>query len=91
MSGDMWVILELHPDYEINRKGHIRDSKTKSLVHRTINRGYWRVRLDGKRYYVHQLVMETFGDIYEPSKRIRFKNGDKSDPNIENLEYRSRK
>ena len=57
---EFWVSIPNHPDYEINNYGDIRYCDTEILVRPTVNRGYFRVRLDGKRYYVHQLMMLSF-------------------------------
>lgn len=81
-----WLTLELHPDYEINNYGTVRHIKTKRIVKPTIDRGYYRIRLNGKRYYVHKLVMETFYDEI-PNRYIKFKNKNKLEPYLDNLEY----
>lgn len=56
-----WHPIKEHPNYEINRLGQIRSSKTGQILKPfDDNRGYLRVTLDGKNYKVHILVVIQF-------------------------------
>ena len=82
---EFWVNIPNHPDYEINNYGDIRYRDTEILVRPTVNRGYFRVRLDGKRYYVHQLMMLSFYPDEQNGHYIKHIDGDKSNNCLSNL------
>ena len=82
---EFWVNIPNHPDYEINNYGNIRYCHTEILVRPTVNRGYFRVRLDGKRYYVHQLMMLSFYPDEQNDHYIKHIDGDKSNNCLSNL------
>lgn len=82
---EFWVNIPNHPDYEINNYGDIRYCDTEILVRPTVNRGYFRVRLDGKRYYVHQLMMLSFCPDEQNGHYIKHIDGDKSNNCLSNL------
>ena len=82
---EFWVNIPNHPDYEINNYGDIRYCDTEIMVRLTVNRGYFRVRLDGKRYYVHQLMMLSFYPDEQNGHYIKHIDGDKSNNCLSNL------
>lgn len=82
---EFWVNIPNHPDYEINNYGDIRYCDAEILVRPTVNRGYFRVRLDGKRYYVHQLMMLSFYPDEQNGHYIKHIDGDKSNNCLSNL------
>jgi len=84
---EVWVNIPGHPDYEISNTGKIRYSNTDILVKPTINRGYYRVRLDGERYYIHQLMMLSFYPDVCSSRYIKHIDGDKSNNCLSNLRF----
>ena len=82
---EFWVSIPNHPDYEINNYGDIRYCNTEILVRPTVNRGYFRVRLDGKRFYIHQLMMLSFYPDEQNNHYIKHIDGDKSNNCLSNL------
>ena len=83
----VWVVIPGHSDYEISNAGEIRYKETDILVRPTLNRGYYRVKIDGERFYIHQLMMWSFHpDVY--SKRyIKHIDGNKLNNCLSNLKY----
>lgn len=74
--------------YEINKLGVIRDIKTKYEPH--LNYGYgdrFRVNIQNKDYYVHQVVARTFIPNPYNCKQIRHKDGNKHNNSVNNLEW----
>ena len=61
---EKWLTIRNHPDYEVNNLGDVRNKKTNRILKPQLNRtdGYYRVALNGKRYYVHRLVADAFFD-----------------------------
>lgn len=84
---EVWVNIPGHPDYAISNTGKIRYSNTDILVKPTINRGYYRVRLDGERYYIHKLMMLSFYPDVCSSRYIKHIDGDKSNNCLSNLRF----
>ena len=82
---EIWVKIPGHYDYEINNYGDIRYIDTELLVRPTVNRGYLRVRLNGKRYYVHQLMMLSFYPDANNDHYIKHIDGDKMNNCLSNL------
>ena len=84
---EVWVQIPGHPDYEISNVGEIRHSGPDILVKPTVNRGYLRVRINGERYYIHQLMMLSFYPDVCSSRYIKHIDGDKSNNRLSNLRY----
>lgn len=62
--------------------------KEKILVGEKVStKGYLRVTLDKKQYFVHRLVAQLFVDNYENKPQVNHINGDKLDNRAENLEW----
>ena len=96
-------IINYEGIYEISNYGDIRsidrfvNSKTKRLCKGTMIKqnkdedGYNSVHLykNGKRkvFFVHRLVISSFIGINENKTQVNHKNGNKSDNNINNLEW----
>jgi len=84
---EVWVNIPGHPDYEISNAGEIRHSGTDILVKPTVNRGYLRVRINGERYYIHQLMMLSFYPDVCSSRYIKHIDGDKTNNRLSNLRF----
>lgn len=88
-----WAVVKGHPDYEVSIYGQVRERKTHYLLSQTENppKGYLRVYMDKKRYYVHRLVAETFYDGDHTGLDVRHIDGDKYNNALSNLEWCTRK
>lgn len=93
----VWEKIKNFPDYKINKEGevitthYLHHNIIKKLKPRKSKNGYYSVYLykDGKGYskLIHRLVAETF--IPNPKKlsQVNHINGDKTNNNINNLEW----
>ena len=77
-----------HPNYAVNRMGSIYNIEKKNkLKPIEDSQGYLRVRLDGKRELVSRLVAKRFLPNPENKPNVRYKDGDRSNVNVRNLEW----
>lgn len=80
--------LKDHPKYAVNPLGEIKNVKTgRILKPDTSYGGYCKVELDGKKYYIHRLVAESFIPKESGDRFVLHKNGDKSDNFYGNLKW----
>ena len=65
MNREYWITVRNHPDYEVSNLGRVRKKFNRKILTQTFNRtgGYLRVHMDGKRYYVHRVVLSSFSDM----------------------------
>lgn len=73
--------------YLINKKGDVYSEKSGKLL--KANNGTIEFYVDGrkKKFNVAHLVLETFKGNPHGAKRVKYKNGDKSDTSLSNLEW----
>lgn len=87
----MFEKIKEFPQYEINTKGQVRNSKGKILSQSISNNGYYRVHLckdrKAKWYAVHKLVAQTFipNPLHLPE--VNHKDENKLNNNVDNLEW----
>lgn len=92
----MWKDIKGWEDYyEVNTDGEVRNKKNKKLCIGDINNvGYPRVTLYNKnnnpqkqRFFRHRLVAEHFIENVNNAKHVNHIDGDRSNPNVNNLEW----
>jgi hypothetical protein len=86
----IWKTIKNESQYEVSSDGQVRNIRTGHVKSLRLDRyGYSRVTLypSGKTYTVHRLVSETFLENSEDLPQINHKNGNKTDNNVENLEW----
>ena len=86
---EYWITVRNHPDYEVSNLGRVRKKFNRKILTQTFNRtgGYLRVHMDGKRYYVHRVVLSSFSDVSGENLEVNHKDGDKANNCLWNLEW----
>lgn len=82
--------IKRYPEYEINTQGDIRHVDTGRILKPTPSfNGHLRVKLKNKTEYVGRLVAETFIPNIQGYSDIRYKDGDKTNLSVSNIEWAS--
>lgn len=77
--------------YEVSSDGHIRNSKTKRILHEFVGKdGYMRTQFDGKTRLIHRVVASIFIDNPDNLPEVNHIDCDKQNNSIDNLEWCSR-
>ena len=86
-TGERWVTTRNDDDYEVSNFGKVRNKKTGKLLKPLMNKpnGWYRVALNGKKKYVHRLVLESFYNCDLKGVYIHHQDGDKTNNSIINL------
>ena len=75
-------------DYEIMKDGRIFNKRFGRFVKPQLNnKGYGRVTLCGKQFFVHRLVAEKYIPNPNNLPQVNHKDGDKTNNSVENLEW----
>lgn len=94
---EQWLPIVGYDKYEVSNKGQVRNKKTGRILKQAYqNSGYTIVALrrDGKTktYSIHRLVMETFEPRPDADHLdVNHKDWDKTNNNLDNLEWVTRK
>jgi HNH endonuclease/NUMOD4 motif len=93
----MWKTISSHPNYQINDKGEIKNSKTGKLLKPIINNcGYKLVCLSHNNVkrsgYIHRLLAEAFieTDLDTEISVVNHIDGNKTNNDLNNLEWVTR-
>lgn len=92
---EKWKTIKQYNKYEISDKGNIRHAESKILLEKDFNNcGYLRVVLkeysNKTRPLIHRLVAEAFLENPYNKPQVNHIDGDKTNNNIENLEWVTR-
>lgn len=86
-----WEIIKDYPRYEVSNLGRIRIDGHKIKEWPTTENKYINIRISNstssKTRTVHSLVMEAFIYKFDPTNEINHRDCNKSNNNLENLEY----
>lgn len=75
-----------HPLYMLSTEGRVFSRKTwRFLKHITAAKGFIQVSMDGRNVTLHKEMAKSFANV--PVQRVWFKNGEKSDCRLENLDW----
>ncbi len=93
---EYWKDITTYLNYEVSTYGRIRNKATgRVLMPQTMSKGYLGVRLydsgNGKTYKIHRLVALAFISGNFDGAQVNHKDGNKSNNNIDNLEWLSNK
>jgi hypothetical protein len=84
----VWKDVECNNNYEVSNTGYVRNKTSKHILSfRPHNRGYSRVAIGRKDKLVHRLVAIAFIDNPYDKYTVNHKDGNKSNNNIDNLEW----
>lgn len=87
-NGISFCRLEDHPSYAVTSLGDVINiNKVKKLNPVKDDRGYLKVRLDGKKYLVSRLIAEAFVPNPDSKPNVTYLDGDKSNVAASNLKW----
>ena len=85
-NGNDWKEIKDFPTYYVSNKGEVWSYFTQRILNNQISGGYVRVFI-GKQMLVHILVAKAFLENTNSYNIVNHKNGNKSDNNVDNLEW----
>ena len=90
---EWWREVRGHPHYEVSNTGYVRNKKTKRMLKQSLNKpdGYYRVSMEGRHYYVHRIVADTYYAGDHRNMDVNHIDGNKTNNELPNLEWLTRK
>ena len=90
-----WYKIKKNDNYEINKRGDVRNASTKRILTGSVNNSGYRtvhIRHNDNPEFVHRLVAETFIPNRNPkcNTDVNHKDGNKLNNSVDNLEWVSR-
>ena len=93
-NNENWMSLDSNPAYEVSSLGNVRHTfkNNKTITLKPSSNGqkvndYQFIILEGKKKYIHHLVLETFAGKAPKGYEADHKNRNKEDNSIENLRW----
>jgi hypothetical protein len=84
----LWVLSTLNTNYYISNYGDVKNAKTGKILKPMLNhKGYYRVELSGKLYFIHRLVASAFINNKENKPQVNHIDGNKINNMVNNLEW----
>lgn len=89
---EYWLPVKFNDKYEVSNLGRVRNARTGLILkmHKNQPNGYYRISIDGRHYYVHRLVADTFYDGDHSNMDVNHIDGDKYNNMLANLEWCTR-
>ena len=97
MTKEIWKLVENSNHYEISNKGRMKNKNNNHILKHSINRkGYCKIHYYDKKGksthgVIHRLVAEAFIPNPDNKPTVNHINGNKTDNNLENLEWATNK
>ena len=89
---EIWKKIENQENYSVSNLSKIRNDITGRFLKESLhNKGYLRVYLDRKHYYIHRLIAIAFIDNPDNKPFVDHINGITDDNRIENLRWATSK
>lgn len=91
---EQWKVVEIEEGKQIkvSNRGNVMNPVTGEIINQhkaTI--GYMQVNIFNKQLYIHRLVAEAFIPNPDNKKQVNHKDADKTNNNVENLEWVTQK
>ena len=88
-------MIEIQKDYFIDKEGNVYSKRkfnllTKLKQYKTGHKGYVKVRINKKDYFVHRLVAIAYLNNPQKKDTVNHIDGDKSNNHVNNLEWCTR-
>ena len=85
-------MIEIQKDYFIDKEGNVYSKRkfnllTKLKQYKTGHKGYVKVRINKKDYFVHRLVAIAYLNNPQKKDTVNHIDGDKSNNHLKNLEW----
>ena len=84
----MYRVISNHPNYVVTETGRVYRILTDGCYSELlpdVSNGYFRYDLDGKKEYAGRLVLEAFDPVDDPSLKVFYIDGIKTNCHIDNL------
>lgn len=85
------MFKSFHKNYSVLDEGEVRNDRTQKILKPyENNKGYLRVKIDGKHLFIHRIVLETFVGKRK-NKQVNHKDYNRKNNQLSNLEWMTAK